>query len=315
MAIDIIALIGPTASGKTGKAVALARRLRTEIISGDSRQVYTGMTIGTGKDLCEYGNVPYHLIDIRPAGHKYNLHEYIRDFHTAYDSIRERRLLPILCGGSGMYIENALNGIVLPQVGENRSLRQSLAGKTLGELTGILAGMKALHNTTDVDTPARAIRAIEIARYYELNPEAARLADKSTAKPLDSVVIGIDIPRDARRERITQRLHSRLDEGMVDEVRGLLDGGLKPDDLLYYGLEYKYVTMYLTGVLDYDSMVRELETAIHQFAKRQMTWFRGMERRGHKIHWLPFDLSESDFTNAVLSIIRQRESGINDSPA
>lgn len=290
----IIAVVGPTACGKTRRAVEIARCLDGEIISGDSRQVYKGMSIGTGKDLEEYGEIPYHLIDIHPAGYKYNLHQYIRDFHSSLRIIEERRKQPILCGGSGLYVETALSGVVLPEVPENKELRAYLQFYSLEELKELLSGMKKLHNQTDVDTRQRAIRAIEIARYYEVNPEESDKANRKTAVPLDSFIIGLDISRELRRERITSRLKSRLDTGMVDEIRNLLDSGVAAEDLMYYGLEYKFVTLYIIGELSYKEMFRQLEIAIHQFAKRQMTWFRGMEKRGFQIHWRPFDAQLDD---------------------
>lgn len=293
MKSPLIVITGPTASGKTRRAVELAREIDAEIISADSRQIYRGMDIGTGKDMEEYGEIPVHLVDICPAGYKYNLFEYLRDFRQAADEIESRGHRVILCGGTGLYVESVLKGLSLPEVPENRQLRMSLEGKSLEELTGILASMKALHNTTDVDTAKRAIRAIEIQTYYAEHPEAARQAEPH---PLtDAIVIGIGIDREARRKRITQRLHSRLDAGMVDEVKGLLDSGIPAADLIYYGLEYKFLTLYLTGALDYDEMVSNLEIAIHQFAKRQMTWFRGMENRGFPINWLPYDLPTAEF--------------------
>lgn len=289
MEYEILTVMGPTASGKTGMAVALAKALGGEIISGDSRQVYRGMDLGTGKDLAEYDGIPHHLIDIAPAGSKYNLHQYLKDFHIAFNDIRSRGCLPVLCGGSGLYVESAISGVVLPDVPADAALRESLAGKSLAELTDILRQSKQLHNTTDIDTPQRAIRAIEIRKYYEAHPGEALLADREAARPLRSFNIVLDISREARRERISRRLRSRLDEGMVDEIRRLLDSGIKPDDLIYYGLEYRFLTLYVTGQLDYDEMLRRLEIAIHQFAKRQMTWLRGMERRGFTLHYVPYD--------------------------
>ncbi len=286
---EMIAIVGPTASGKTRHAVDLARRIDTEIISADSRQVYRSMDIGTGKDIEEYGDIPYHLIDIAPAGTKYNLHRYLRDFRHAFNSIRKRGKIPLLCGGTGLYVESAIAGLTLPEVPENPELRKSLEGKSLEELTAILASMKKLHNTTDVDTVKRAVRAIEICDYYRLHPDEAEAADRSRSKPIPTKIIGIDIPREDRRRRITERLHSRLESGMIEEVRGLIDSGIAPDDLIYYGLEYKYLTLYVLGRLTRDEMLSQLEMAIHQFAKRQMTWFRGMERRGFHIEWYPYD--------------------------
>lgn len=301
MKTPLIVITGPTASGKTRRAVDLARAIDAEIISADSRQIYRGMDIGTGKDIEEYGEVPVHLVDICPAGYKYNLYEFLRDFEEAAAGIEARGRRVILCGGTGLYVESVLKGLRLPEVPENPALRRSLEGKTLEELTAILASMKTLHNVTDVDTAKRAVRAIEIQTYYAEHPDAARQAEPH---PLtDAVVVGVDIDRDSRRRRITERLYSRLAAGMVDEVRRLLDSGIPAADLIYYGLEYKYLTLYLTGALTYDEMVSGLEIAIHQFAKRQMTWFRGMENRGFPIHWLPYDLPAEEFTKRILELI------------
>ena len=265
---DLIAILGPTASGKTPFAAALADVLDTEIISADSRQIYRGMDLGTGKDLVDYtvnGKlIPYHLIDIADPGYKYNVFEYQRDFLIAYETIKQKGKLPVLCGGT-----------------ENPELRARLADKSLEELTEMLKQYKALHNTTDVDTVKRAIRAIEIEEYYAHTP-----VDEREFPKLNSLIIGVDIDRELRRTKISNRLRQRLDEGMVDEVRRLIEQGIQPDDLIYYGLEYKYLTLYVIGKLTYEEMYRELEIAIHQFAKRQMTWFRGMERRGFTIHWM-----------------------------
>ena len=297
----ILFITGPTASGKTARAVTIARRLDGEIISADSRQIYCGMNLGTGKDLDEYGDTPYHLIDIAPAGYKYNLYEYLRDFDRARLDIESRGKFPVVCGGTGLYIESALKGIHLPEVPADLELRSQLEGKTLEELTGILASMKTLHNSTDVDTAKRAIRAIEIETYYRRHPDAALNARPT---PLtDALTIGVDIPRDARRKRITDRLHARIEAGMIDEVKALINSGVDPEDLIYYGLEYKFVTLHLIGRLSYDEMLSGLEIAIHQFAKRQMTWFRGMERRGYPIHWLPWDLDDDTFTAEVLKLL------------
>ena len=282
---DLVAIVGPTASGKTRLAAALAAKWHTEIISADSRQVYRGMDIGTGKDLNDYTvngeQVPYHLIDIAEPGYKYNVFEYQRDFLAVYEDMRRRGLLPVMCGGTGLYLESVLKGYRLLPVPENPELRTRLSGKSLQELTDLLRTYKTLHNTTDVDTAKRAIRAIEIEEYYAHAP-----VDERSFPKLKSLIVGINIDRDLRREKITQRLKQRLDEGMVEEVAHLLQSCLHPDDLIYYGLEYKYLTLYVTGQLTYDEMFTGLETAIHQFAKRQMTWFRGMERRGFTIHWL-----------------------------
>ncbi|MCM1517927.1 MAG: tRNA (adenosine(37)-N6)-dimethylallyltransferase MiaA [Pseudoflavonifractor sp.] len=297
---SMIVITGPTASGKTRRAVDVAQAVGGEIISADSRQVYRGMDIGTGKDMEEYGDVPVHLVDICDAGYKYNLYEYLRDFDRVYGEIRSRGHLPILCGGTGLYVESVIKGLRLPEVPEDRALRAELEGKSLPELTAMLSEMKTLHNITDVDTCKRAIRAIEIQRYYQSHPVEAVAA---TPHPMTGVVtIGVDIDRDSRRGRISQRLRDRLDGGMVEEVRRLIDNGVHPDDLIYYGLEYKYITLYVTRQMDYDTMVGELEIAIHQFAKRQMTWFRGMERRGFPIHWLSWRLPSDQFVSEVLSM-------------
>lgn len=301
---SLLVVTGPTASGKTRRAVELARELDAEIISADSRQVYCGMDIGTGKDLSEYDGVPYHLIDIAPAGYKYNLFRFLEDYGLARDEIERKGRLPILCGGTGMYLEAALNRLKLPLVPENAELRSRLAGKSLTELKDILASMKRLHNITDVDTSKRAIRAIEIQSFYADHPAVAM---ETKPVPLtDAVIIGIDIDREQRRDRITARLRQRLDSGMIEEVRTLLESGLTADELIYYGLEYKYVTFYLIGRMSRQEMESSLEIAIHQFAKRQMTWFRGMERRGFKINWLPWDLASDEFIANVRQIISSK---------
>lgn len=300
---ELITIIGPTASGKTAFAAALAARLDTEIISGDSRQVYRSMDIGTGKDLADYmvdgKQIPYHLIDICNPGDKYNVFEYQHDFHKAFEEIRKKGKLPILCGGTGMYIESVLRGFKLLDVPQNPALRELLKGKSLVELEQILASYKVLHNKTDVDSAQRAIRAIEIEEFYK-----TEAPDKREYAPINSLIIGVDIDRDLRREKISRRLRARLDEGMVDEVRAILATGVKPEDLIYYGLEYKFLTLYIIGQLTYDEMVSQLEIAIHQFAKRQMTWFRGMERRGLHIHWLDATLPTDEKINNVLALIQ-----------
>ena len=297
----MITILGPTASGKTPVAARLAAEIGGEVISADSRQVYRRMDIGTGKDLGDYGAVPYHLIDIREPGTKYNLFEYQQDFFDVYQQIRSRGAVPILCGGTGLYIEAVLKGYHLSPVPQNKALRDSLEGKSLAELTEMLKALKAkngsnMHNTTDVDSCQRAIRAIEIETYNAEHPMPRR-----ELPPVESLIIGINIDRELRREKITRRLKARLEEGMVDEVRALLDEGIPAEDLIYYGLEYKFVTEYLTGQLTYDEMFNRLEIAIHQFAKRQMTWFRGMERRGFKIHWIDATLPMEDKIKQILS--------------
>ncbi|MBO4721134.1 MAG: tRNA (adenosine(37)-N6)-dimethylallyltransferase MiaA [Prevotella sp.] len=286
----MITILGPTASGKTPVAARLAAEIGGEVISADSRQVYRRMDIGTGKDLADYGDVPYHLIDIVEPGTKYNLFEYQQDFFDVYQQLRSRGVVPILCGGTGLYIEAVLKGYHLSPVPQNQALRDALKGKSLAELTEMLTVLKArtgsnMHNTTDVDSCQRAIRAIEIETYNIEHPTPRR-----ELPPVESLIIGISIDRELRREKITRRLKARLETGMVEEVKALLDEGITPDDLIYYGLEYKFVTEYLTGQLTYDEMFTRLEIAIHQFAKRQMTWFRGMERRGFKIHWIDASL-------------------------
>lgn len=299
----IITILGPTACGKTRRAVQLARSLGAEILSCDSRQVYRGMDIGTGKDLGEYGDVPVHMVDVCPAGERYNLFRFLSEARTALDDISGRGRRAILCGGSGMYLENLIAGVALPDVPCNPALRASLKARSLDELTAILSSYKTLHNTTDVDTPQRAIRAIEIATWYREHPEQAAHADRATAAPLDTVIIGLDIPRDERRRRIDVRLRQRLDEGMIDEVRSLLAQGVDHDTLMYYGLEYKFISLHLQGLLTFDEMEEQLRTAIHQFAKRQMTWFRGMERRGFIIRWLPYDMPDDAFAEEVLKLL------------
>lgn len=300
---QLITILGPTASGKTAFAAALAERLDTEIISGDSRQIYRSMDIGTGKDLADYivngKQIPYHLIDICEPGYKYNVFEYQHDFFKAFNSIKDKGKLPILCGGTGMYIEAVLKGYKLLDVPPNPELRNSLKGKSLEELETILSSYKTLHNKTDVDSVQRAIRAIEIEEYYK-----TQAPDKNEYEPINSLIIGVQIDRELRREKISRRLRSRLDEGMVDEIRNILNTGVKPEDLIYYGLEYKFLTQYIIGELSYEDMVSQLEIAIHQFAKRQMTWFRGMERRGFTIHWIDATLPTEEKIEKVLDFIK-----------
>lgn len=294
----MITILGPTASGKTELAAHLAYELDAEIISADSRQVYRRMDIGTGKDIDDYTvngrRIPYHLVDICEPGTKYNLFRYQQDFHAAYENIRKRNKVPVLCGGTGLYIESVLKGYSLSPVPQNPELRMSLEGKSLEELTRILEDLKTktgsvMHNTTDVDSCQRAVRAIEIETYNLHTPLERRVME-----PMDSLVIGVSIERELRRKKISDRLTARLKNGMVDEIKGLLKSGVSAEDLMYYGLEYKYVTLYVIGKLSYDEMYRQLEIAIHQFAKRQMTWFRGMERRGTEIHWIDATLPMED---------------------
>ena len=306
----MITILGPTASGKTPLAAALALQIGGEIISADSRQVYRRMDIGTGKDLADYTitnnrepiTVPYHLIDIVEPGTKYNLFQYQQDFFDAYHDIISRGATPILCGGTGLYIEAVLKGYQLSPVPQNPELRQRLEGKSLEELTQMLVELKAkngstMHNKTDVDSCQRAIRAIEIEEYNLHTP-----TPKRELPPIDSLIIGVNIDREARREKITRRLKARLEEGMIDEVRGLLAEGIPAEDLIYYGLEYKFVTEYITGQMTYDEMFKRLEIAIHQFAKRQMTWFRGMERRGFTIHWIDAMLPMDEKVGEILRL-------------
>lgn len=305
--IPMITILGPTASGKTDIAAHLAAELSAEIISADSRQVYRRMDIGTGKDLADYvvdgKRVPYHLIDIVEPGTKYNLFEYQRDFLEAYNDIRNRGKNVILCGGTGLYIESVLKGYRPIPVPENKELRHELEGKSLLELTSILERLKAennsnMHNSTDVDTSKRAIRAIEIEMAYK----EAHVEERTFPK-IDNVIIGVGIDRDLRRMKITRRLDQRLQDGMVDEVKSLLDSGIPADDLIYYGLEYKFVTEYILGKSTFEEMHRSLEIAIHQFAKRQMTWFRGMERRGFTIHWIDAADSMEEKINEIKKVL------------
>ena len=303
---ELITILGPTASGKTVLAAALAAQLHTEIISADSRQIYRGMDIGTGKDLADYivngQSIPYHLIDICEPGYKYNVFQYQHDFFRVFRDIESRGKLPILCGGTGMYIEAVLKGYKLLDVPQNPTLRQSLQGKSLAELEQILASYKVLHNKTDVDSAQRAIRAIEIEEYYRTEAPG-----RNEYEPINSLIIGVDIDRDTRRAKISQRLRARLAKGMVDEVRQLIDQGVKPDDLIYYGLEYKFVTQYVIGQLSYEEMVTQLEIAIHQFAKRQMTWFRGMERRGSTIHWVNAAWETARKIDTILELLTKEQ--------
>lgn len=294
--IDLICVLGPTASGKTRYAVALARELNrlrgvnasegsvnagAEILSGDSRQVYRGMDIGTGKDLSEYEEIPYHLIDIVDAGTKFDLYQYQKAFEKSYKDIIDRGGIPILCGGSGLYLEAATCGYSIPDVPQSPELRAELEAKSTEELISMLAGLKPLHNKTDIDTRKRLIRALEIAIWQKDHQ-----VENTSYLPKKTYYIGTLVSREERNRRIDARLDARIAEGMADEVKGLLDSGIPAENLTYYGLEYKFVTQYVLGVLSLEEMKTLLGNAIHQFAKRQMTWFRGMERKGIKIHWV-----------------------------
>jgi len=299
---NIVTILGPTATGKTHLAALLCSKINGEIISADSRQVYKKMNLGTGKDYEDYiinnTHIPYHLIDIKEAGYKYNVFEFQQDFLKAYENIHSRNCFPVLCGGTGLYIDAALKGYVLIEVPPNHELRSSLVNKTLPELTNILKSYKTLHNITDVDTQKRAIRAIEIEEYYKNSKE------KNKKYPaINSLVIGINCERELRRKRITERLKKRINEGLIDEVSALLKHGLSSEDLIYYGLEYKYVTEYLTGKFSFEEFFSKLEIAIHQFAKRQMTYFRGMERKGTQIVWIDCNIPNEEKVNQILGLI------------
>ncbi len=299
---NLITILGTTACGKTKLATALAYELNSEIISADSRQVYRGMDIGTGKDLEDYTingkQIPYHLIDIVEAGTKYNVYEFQKDFTNVYNEITSRNITPILCGGSGLYLEAVIKGYNMPDVPANETLREELKNKSLEELTDILKKYKNVRNNSDTDTPKRAIRAIEIAKFIQENQLAT-----TNSPQINSLIIGIDIDREYRRKLITKRLKDRLENGMIEEIKGLMDRGIPAEDLIYYGLEYKFVTLYLTNQLSYNEMFNQLEIAIHQFAKRQATWFRGMERRGFTIHWIPATMNTNDKIEQIKKLL------------
>lgn len=301
---NLITILGPTASGKTTFAAHLASTINSEIISADSRQIYRGMDLGTGKDLEDYmvdnREIPYHLIDIADAGEQYNVFRYQQDFEVAFNTISSQGKLPIMCGGTGMYIEAILKNYKLIQVPPNKELREKLDGKSLEELKAILASYKTLHNETDSDTLRRAIRGIEIEEYYRANPEI-----ETSFPDINSLIIGINIDRDARREKISKRLKTRFDDGMIAEVEKLLANGVSSEQLIYYGLEYKFLTLYVLGKLSFDEMFAQLEIAIHQFAKRQMTWFRGMERRGFTIHWMDAFISTDEKIEKTLTLLNK----------
>lgn len=298
---NLLVILGPTASGKTRLATHLAAHIDSEIISADSRQVYRGMDIGTGKDFSDFivngKKVPHHLIDIVEPGEKYNVYQYQQDFFQVFEHIRAKNKIPVLCGGTGMYIDAVLRGYKLIRVPDNKDLREQLKNKSLKELEKILKRYKTPHNKSDTDTKKRAIRAIEIAEYHSNHP------DNDIKLPeIRPLIIGIDISRDERRSRITKRLHQRLKDGLVEEAQRLHREGLSIDDMIYYGLEYKFLGLYLSGKIEYNEMVSRLNIAIHQFAKRQMTWFRKMEKDGHKIHWIDGGLSKIEKTERIVGL-------------
>jgi tRNA dimethylallyltransferase len=301
---DLLIVTGPTASGKTSLAVAVAKKLGGEIISADSRQVYRGMNIGTGKDYSDYcidgTEIPFHLIDIADPGYKYNVFEYQRDFIRVYRNLKDRSVFPVVCGGSGMYADSIISGYKMVEVAPDSGLRSNLEKKSMEELIEILSTYKKLHNTTDIDTKKRVIRAIEIEHFNQNKSKPV-----SKFPEIKSLVVGILPDRESRRMNISKRLRQRLDEGMVEEVKLLMNQGLPADVLIYYGLEYKFITLYLTGKMPYDDMVKALEIAIHQFAKRQMTWFRSMERRGVKINWLEGKLSLEEKINRIMILLSE----------
>lgn len=300
---DMLTILGPTAGGKTSLATRMAHILNGEIISADSRQVYRGMDLGTGKDLDDYiiegHEIPYHLIDIVDAGYKYNVFEYQQDFLDVYSKLQKEDKFPVFCGGSGMYLDAVLKGYKLILVPDNEQLRNDLEKKNNEELIEILRSFKKLHNTSDLESRKRLIRAIEIETFYDESKDIDDYFPK-----INSLIIGVKYDRDSRRRRITQRLKQRLDEGMVDEVKQIINSGVSPEVLMYYGLEYKYLTQYIIGEISFDEMFKQLETAIHRFAKRQMTWFRGMEKKGFKINWLDGYASMKEKTDRVLTLLQ-----------
>ena len=304
---DLLVITGPTASGKTALAAAISYRVEGEIISADSRQVYRGMNIGTGKDYDDYLingiHIPCHLIDIADPGYKYNVFEYQRDFFKVYSDLKRRKIFPIVCGGSGMYADSIITGYKMFEVPPDSGLRIELEKKSMEELKGILSTYRSLHNITDIDTRKRVIRAIEIEHFNR------NLRKQSSEFPkFRSLIVGLLFDRDSRRKRITERLKQRLESGMVDEVKQLIDQGINIETLIYYGLEYKFITFYLTGKISYQELFRDLEIAIHQFAKRQMTWFRGMERRGIKINWIDGELPMEEKVEKVIKLLTARGS-------
>ena len=299
---DILLVTGPTASGKTSLAANIAQRVGGEIISADSRQVYRGMNLGTGKDYDDYSvnsiAIPYHLIDIVDPGYKYNVFEYQRDFNRVYSDLKKRKIFPVVCGGSGMYADSIISGYKMFEVPPDSGLRIELEKKSMKELKDILSTFKTLHNITDLDTKKRVIRAIEIEHSVRNTGNK-----KSEFPKVRTLLTGIQFDRETRRKRITERLRQRLESGMVDEVKNLIERGVSYETLIYYGLEYKFIALYLTAKVSYQEMVRNLETAIHQFAKRQMTWFRGMERRGMKIHWIDGQLPMEEKVEKVMELL------------
>lgn len=299
---DLLMVTGPTASGKTALAATIAQRIGGEIISADSRQVYRRMNLGTGKDYDDFQvngtEIPCHLIDIVDPGYKYNVFEYQRDFNKVYSDLRKRNIFPVVCGGSGMYADSIISGYKMFEVPPDSGLRIDLEKKSIEELKEILLTFKNLHNTTDIDTKKRVIRAIEIEHSRK------NKGNHSSEFPkIRALVIGVMFDRDTRRKKISERLKQRLDSGMIDEVKNLIETGINTETLIYYGLEYKFITLYLSGRSSYQEMVKDLEIAIHQFAKRQMTWFRGMERRGIKIHWIDGQMPIEEKVQTVMELL------------
>lgn len=301
---NIVTILGPTATGKTRLAAELSYLIKGEIISADSRQVYKDMNLGTGKDYEDYivneKTIPYHIVDIKEAGYKYNVFEFQRDFLSAFEKIRTHSHFPVLCGGTGMYIEAAIKGYLLIEVPPDNNLRKALSEKSLAELTNILKTYKTIHNKSDIDNVKRAIRAIEIAEYYKNNKIVKREYPE-----IKSLNIGMFCDRGIRRKRITERLKTRIQTGLIDEVEALLKKGISIEQLIYYGLEYKFITEYIIGKYKYDEFFSKLETAIHQFAKRQMTYFRGMEKKGTKIHWINCEIPHQTKTEKIIQLLTE----------
>ncbi len=297
----LLVITGPTATGKTRLAAKVAAELDGEVISADSRQVYRGMDIGTGKDLSDYiidgKMVPFHLIDIKEPGTEYNVYAFQQDFLKAYQDIKQKNKRAVLCGGTGMYIEAAIGKYRLLKVPKNDILRKKLSALDMNSLVSRLRSLKKLHNITDISDRDRLVRAIEIAE-YEIKHHDKRI-DYPDFEPF---VFALRFDRKKLRARITNRLKERLDEGLIKEVEHLLNSGLKSEQLLFYGLEYRYVTLFLTGQIGFDDMFEKLNTAIHQFSKRQMTWFRRMERKGIRIEWIDGELPLTEKAERISSV-------------